>query len=111
MPFLLRTEALTHIPLSFGLQGRDENEVEETLTNIMIVFKYIEDKDVFQKYYSKFLARRLVNELSASDQLETEMISQLKTACGCEYTNKLQRMIQVCLGACVCGRLCLCFRV
>jgi hypothetical protein len=76
-------------------QGRDEHEIEETLLNIMIVFKYIEDKDVFQKFYSKNLARRLVNEQSSSDQMEAEMISQLKTACGTEYTNKLQRMITV----------------
>ena len=26
----------------------------------MTVFKYIEDKDVFQKFYSKMLAKRLV---------------------------------------------------
>ena len=26
----------------------------------MVVFKYIEDKDVFQKFYSKMLAKRLV---------------------------------------------------
>lgn len=76
-------------------QGRDETDVEQTLMSIMIVFKYIEDKDVFQKYYSKFLAKRLIMELSASDQMEAEMISQLKTACGTEYTSKLQRMIQV----------------
>ena len=28
---------------------------------IMTVFKYIEDKDVFQKFYSKMLAKRLVH--------------------------------------------------
>ena len=27
----------------------------------MVVFKYIEDKDVFQKFYSKMLAKRLVS--------------------------------------------------
>ena len=27
---------------------------------VMVVFKYIEDKDVFQKFYSKMLAKRLV---------------------------------------------------
>lgn len=58
----------------------------------MIVFKYIEDKDVFQKFYSKMLARRLVHFLSASDDAEASMISKLKDACGFEYTNKLQRM-------------------
>lgn len=58
----------------------------------MIVFTYIEDKDVFQKFYSKWLARRLVQQTSASDDAESTMISKLKTACGFEYTSKLQRM-------------------
>ncbi len=46
----------------------------------MIVFKYIEDKDVFQKFYSKMFAKRLVGELSASDDAESSMISKLKVS-------------------------------
>lgn len=60
----------------------------------MVVFKYIDDKDVFQKFYSKFLAKRLVNELSSSDEAESSMITKLKQMCGFEYTSKLQRMFQ-----------------
>ena len=60
----------------------------------MTVFKYIEDRDVFQKFYSQMLARRLVQMTSASDDAETSMISKLKEACGFEYTNKLHRMFQ-----------------
>ena len=44
----------------------------------MVVFKYIEDKDVFQKFYSKMLATRLVGHMSASDDAEASMISKLK---------------------------------
>lgn len=72
----------------------EETELEDTLNHVMTVFKYIEDKDVFQKYYSKMLARRLVMHLSASDDAEASMISKLKQACGYEYTSKLQRMFQ-----------------
>lgn len=60
----------------------------------MVVFKYIEDKDVFQRFYSKMLAKRLVQHMSASDDAEASMISKLKQACGFEYTSKLQRMFQ-----------------
>lgn len=60
----------------------------------MIVFKYIEDKDVFQKFYANMLAKRLVQHNSASDDAEASMISKLKQACGFEYTSKLQRMFQ-----------------
>lgn len=58
----------------------------------MTVFKYIEDKDVFQKYYSKLLSSRLIKYTSASDDAESNMITKLKDACGFEYTNKLSRM-------------------
>lgn len=58
----------------------------------MVVFKYVDDKDVFQKFYSRGLARRLVTNSSASDDAEASMISKLREACGYEYTSKLQRM-------------------
>lgn len=74
--------------------GAEESDLEATLVQIMTIFKYIEDKDVFQKFYSRMLARRLVHTSSSSDDAETSMISKLKEACGFEYTNKLQRMFQ-----------------
>lgn len=58
----------------------------------MILFKYLEDKDVFQQFYQSKLSKRLIHGVSASDEAESSMISKLKEACGFEYTNKLQRM-------------------
>lgn len=58
----------------------------------MVLFKYIEDKDVFQTFYATKLSKRLIHGVSASDESEASMISKLKEACGFEYTNKLQRM-------------------
>ncbi|PWN96309.1 putative SCF complex member Cullin 1 [Tilletiopsis washingtonensis] len=73
-------------------KSTEEQGLEDALNQVMVVFKYIEDKDVFQKFYSKMLAKRLVNFSSASDDAEASMIAKLKEACGFEYTNKLQRM-------------------
>jgi cullin 1 len=78
--------------LKKNTKNAEDAELEDTLSQIMIVFTYIEDKDVFQKFYSKWLAKRLVQQTSASDDAESTMISKLKTACGFEYTSKLQRM-------------------
>jgi len=58
----------------------------------MILFKYLEDKDIFQQFYTTRLSKRLIHGVSASDESEESMISKLKEACGFEYTNKLQRM-------------------
>lgn len=82
------------ILLKKSSKNPEENELEETLNQIMVMFKYLEDKDVFQKFYSKMLAKRLVQHMSASDDAEASMISKLKQACGFEYTSKLQRMFQ-----------------
>ena len=52
----------------------------------------MEEKDVFQTFYSTKLSKRLIHGVSASDEAESSMISMLKEVCGVEYTNKLQRM-------------------
>ena len=78
--------------LKKSAKNAEEADLENMLTQIMTVFKFIEDKDVFQKFYSRMLAKRLVHTSSASDEAEISMIGKLKEACGFEYTNKLQRM-------------------
>ena len=45
---------------------------------LQVVFNYIEDKDVFEKFYRNMLAERLVGQLSVSDDDEKSMISKLK---------------------------------
>ncbi|KAF9242574.1 Cullin [Melanogaster broomeanus] len=70
----------------------EEEDLEGALNRVMVLFKYIEDKDVFQTFYTTKLSKRLIHNVSASDESEASMISKLKEACGFEYTNKLQRM-------------------
>lgn len=77
-----------------GTKHVEDEEIEDLLNDVMIIFTYIEDKDVFQRFYSNMLAKRLVFQASASDDAESSMISKLKQACGFEYTSKLQRMFQ-----------------
>jgi len=69
-----------------------EAEVEDKLVQAIFVFQYIDDKDLFQKIYSKMLAKRLIHGNSQSEESEGSMISKLKQRCGYEYTSKLQRM-------------------
>ncbi|OSD07550.1 Cullin-domain-containing protein [Trametes coccinea BRFM310] len=70
----------------------EEEDLESALNKVMVIFKYIDDKDVFQQFYTTKLSKRLIHGVSASDEAEASMISKLKEACGFEYTNKLQRM-------------------
>ncbi|EIN12366.1 Cullin-domain-containing protein [Punctularia strigosozonata HHB-11173 SS5] len=70
----------------------ESEDLEGALNRVMILFKYLEDKDVFQQFYSTKLSKRLIHGASASDEAEASMIAKLKDACGFEYTQKLQRM-------------------
>ena len=56
----------------------DEAAMDERFNQIMIVFKYIDDKDIFQKFYTKFFANRLIKDTYASEDAEENMINKLK---------------------------------
>ncbi|XP_031832846.1 cullin 2 [Nomia melanderi] len=73
-------------------KAASEVEVEEKLASCITVFKYVDDKDVFQKFYAPMLAKRLIHQQSQSMDAEESMIERLKQACGYEFTNKLHRM-------------------
>lgn len=81
-----------HGLLKKGSKIAEGQDVEALLDGVMLVFQYLDDSDVFQKYYSKMLAQRLVNSASESDDYESSMISKLKQKCGYEWTQKFQRM-------------------
>jgi len=71
---------------------RNEDALEKRLSLVVLLFKYLDDKDVFQTFYSKFLARRLINKTSYSEDCERSMLSGLKEACGFDFIAKLQKM-------------------
>jgi cullin 2 len=73
-------------------KGKSELEIETLLSKSIVIFRYIDDKDLFQKYYSKMLSKRLIGNLSFSMDLEEAMINKMKEACGYEFTSKLSRM-------------------
>ena len=57
------------------------------------IFRYIDDKDLFHKYYGRMLCNRLINNSSNSKDIEETMITLMKEACGYEFTSKFQRML------------------
>ncbi|KAA8911597.1 hypothetical protein TRICI_003755 [Trichomonascus ciferrii] len=72
----------------------EETDVDAALNGIMTLFQYVDAKDSFEKFYKRLLSRRLVNNSSASEDAETNMVAKLKEVCGYDYTNKLQKMFQ-----------------
>merc|ERR1719498_111043 len=77
-----------------GLKGLTEQEVDSQLDEVVTIFRFLQDKDVFEAFYKQHLARRLLNGRSLSDEAEKTMISKLKSECGHLYTSKLEGMFQ-----------------
>lgn len=71
-----------------------EAEIELVLDKTMVLFRFLQEKDVFERYYKQHLAKRLLLQKSVSEDSEKTMISKLKTECGCQFTSKLEGMFK-----------------
>ncbi|GJD05562.1 Cullin-4A [Galdieria sulphuraria] len=80
--------------LRTGNKGYTEEELEGTLDKVLQFFRFIHGKDVFEAFYKKDLAKRLLLGKSASLDLEKTMISKLKAECGAGFTSKLEGMFK-----------------
>ena len=75
-----------------GLKGASEEETESTLDRAASLFRFLREKDVFERYYKRHLSKRLLFGRSASDDAEKAFIVRLKTECGYQYTSKIEGM-------------------
>lgn len=82
------------LKLRAGNKEATEEELELLLDKIMVLFRYIHGKDVFEAFYKKDLAKRLLLGKSASVDAEKSMLSKLKQECGAAFTSKLEGMFK-----------------
>lgn len=68
-------------------------EVEQQLEKTVQLFSYLTDKDIFADIYRHQLAKRLLNQRSASDDMEKVMIGKMKMRCGAQFTVKMEGML------------------
>lgn len=67
-------------------------EVDIVLDKTITVFRYLTEKDVFERYYKGHLAKRLLLGRSVSDDAERGMLAKLKVEAGYQFTQKLEGM-------------------
>lgn len=53
-----------------GLKGLTDNDIESVLDKVMMLFRYLQEKDVFEKYYKQHLAKRLLSGRTVSVLLD-----------------------------------------
>lgn len=88
----------------------EDTEVNNQLDQVLDLFRFIHGKAVFEAFYKKDLARRLLNDRSANDDTERSMLTRLKTGkmpsnhyilrmsahvpaeCGAGFTANLEQM-------------------
>ncbi|XP_056295831.1 cullin-4B [Pseudoliparis swirei] len=80
--------------LRAGNKEATDEELEKMLDKIMIIFRFIYGKDVFEAFYKKDLSKRLLVGKSASVDAEKSMLSKLKHECGAAFTSKLEGMFK-----------------
>lgn len=77
-----------------SLKDSTPEEVDSTLNNCVVVFRFIKDKDIFEKYYKNHLAKRLLQQKSLSNEIEMSMITKLKQEIGSSFTAGLEGMFK-----------------
>ena len=70
-----------------GQGSGTEAEFNTLLDEIISLVGYTRDKDVFKAFYSTQLAKRLLLNKSASDDMERTMILKLQKEMGEEFTS------------------------
>ncbi|KAF2819816.1 Cullin-domain-containing protein [Ophiobolus disseminans] len=77
-----------------GIKGKTEMEVDTVLEKAIVLLRYVQDKDLFERYYKKHLCRRLLMNKSVSNEVEKQMISKMKIELGNNFTLKLEAMFK-----------------
>ncbi|KAK8762567.1 hypothetical protein V5799_026169 [Amblyomma americanum] len=77
-----------------GIRGMTQQEIEQVLDKIVAVFRFLPDKDIFERYYKHHLCQRLLLNKFASHDAEKSLVLKLKTQCGCMYTSKFEIMFK-----------------
>ncbi|KAF1942558.1 Cullin-domain-containing protein [Clathrospora elynae] len=77
-----------------GIKGKTEMEIDTVLDKAIILLRYVQDKDLFERYYKKHLCRRLLMNKSISNEVEKQMISKMKIELGNNFTLKLEAMFK-----------------
>lgn len=72
----------------------EDAEINQHLSNALDLFRFVHGKAVFEAFYKKDLARRLLMGRSASFDAERNMLTRLKNECGASFTHNLESMFK-----------------
>ncbi|KAI1609945.1 Cullin 3 [Exophiala viscosa] len=80
--------------LKRGGRDKTEAEVDALLDNGILLLQYLANKDLFETYYKRHMAKRLLMKKSVSREMERQMLSKMKMKIGNQFTQKLEGLIR-----------------
>eukprot|EP00210_Caulerpa_lentillifera_P002107 g2022.t1 len=78
--------------LKKGHKEYTDKMFDEMLDKVMTIFRFLHEKDIFERYCKLHLSRRLLFGRGVSDPAESSLLIKLKTECGYQFTSKLESM-------------------
>ncbi len=77
-----------------GLRGKSDVEIDAALDKATTMIRHLTDKDMFERYYQKHLARRLLHNKSENPEAEKLMIGRMQQELGKSFTSKFEGMFK-----------------
>jgi len=80
------------VAVTKGALAGDANEAFQS--EVLALFRHNQSKDVFEAFFKRDLAKRLLTGRSVSYDMERSFLSKLKAECGTAYTSKMEGMFK-----------------
>lgn len=72
---------------------RLDDDTNAKINSMIFIFRYLNDKDIFETCYKKHLSMRLVTG-SYSLDLEKQLVGRFKQECGHQFTSRIEGMLK-----------------
>lgn len=76
------------------IRNMTKEQVGRLTEDVMVIFRPLQAKDLFERYYTQHLAKRLLLEEIASKEAEITMVAKLRDENGCLDTYKMEAMFK-----------------
>lgn len=63
---------------TFSINEVEIQQAEEDMAKALILFRFLREKDMFERYYKQHLAKRLLQEKALNEDWEQNMVNKLK---------------------------------
>ncbi|KAH8555429.1 Cullin-domain-containing protein [Umbelopsis sp. PMI_123] len=75
-------------------QKESFDELDELFDHVLTIFRYVQGKDMFDAFFKRDLAKRLLLGRSVSTDAEKTILTKLKLECGPSFTSKAEGMLK-----------------